>query len=73
MSPPPKCQQLMSDLGFWGMDIFLLADITENRPLTTVTYTILQVWKKHAKSQGTEKRHKCILFIYPWPDRNADS
>ncbi|KAL3867916.1 hypothetical protein ACJMK2_040758 [Sinanodonta woodiana] len=32
----------LSDLDKWGVDIFKIAEYSNNRPLTTVTYTILQ-------------------------------
>ena len=33
----------MTNLDQWGIDIFKIAEMTNNRPLTAVTYTILQV------------------------------
>jgi len=35
-----QCEQI---LDVWGPDIFHIADITNNTPLTTVVYTILKV------------------------------
>ena len=35
----------MTNLDQWGIDIFKIAEMTNNRPLTAVTYTILQVSK----------------------------
>ena len=35
----------MTNLDQWGIDIFKIAELTNNRPLTAVTYTILQVSK----------------------------
>ena len=33
----------MNDLDRWGVDIFKIGELSNNRPLTAVTYTILQV------------------------------
>jgi len=33
----------MENIDKWGVDIFRIADLTTNRPLTVITYTILQV------------------------------
>ena len=35
--------QQMNTIDKWGCDVFRIADLTNNRPLTAVTYTILQV------------------------------
>ena len=34
--------QYMKDLDKWGLDIFKVAELTNNRPLTVITYNILQ-------------------------------
>ena len=33
----------MVNIDRWGVDIFRIADLTTNRPLTVITYTIMQV------------------------------
>jgi len=33
----------MENVDKWGVDIFRIADLTANRPLTVITYTLLQV------------------------------
>jgi len=33
----------MESVDKWGVDIFRIADLTANRPLTVITYTLLQV------------------------------
>jgi len=33
----------MENIDQWGIDIFRIADLTTSRPLTVITYTILQV------------------------------
>ena len=33
----------MEDIDMWGMDIFEVATLTNNRPLTAITYRILKV------------------------------
>jgi cAMP-specific phosphodiesterase 4 len=35
----------MINLDNWGLDVFKVADLSNNRPLTTVTYTIFKVTK----------------------------
>ena len=35
----------MESVDKWGVDIFRIADLTANRPLTVITYTLLQVGK----------------------------
>jgi len=37
-----RCQCLQL-LDVWGPDIFHIADVTNNSPLTTIVYTILKV------------------------------
>jgi len=33
----------MSAIDSWGIDVFRISDLTNHRPLTAITYTILQV------------------------------
>ena len=33
----------MKELDKWGLDMFKVAELTNNKPLTAITYTILQV------------------------------
>lgn len=35
--------QVMGGLDQWGVDVFKISDLTNNKPLTAVTFTILQV------------------------------
>ena len=35
--------QMLNSIDHWGVDIFSLGSLTNNRPLTTVTYKIFQV------------------------------
>lgn len=42
-SDPDALEQTMQTIDRWGCDIFRLADLTFNRPLTAVTYSILEV------------------------------
>ena len=37
--------QMLNSIDHWGVDIFTLASLTNNRPLTTMTYKIFQVIK----------------------------
>ena len=37
--------QMLNSIDHWGVDIFTLASLTNNRPLTTMTYKIFQVNK----------------------------
>lgn len=39
----------MENIDIWGINIFLLNDLTNNRPLTAVVYTIFQVIFKFLK------------------------
>ena len=41
------CVQHMSSIDNWGIDVFRISDLTNHRPLTAVTYTILQVISLH--------------------------
>lgn len=41
-----ELEEYMNNLDKWGIDIFKIAELTEYRPLTAVTYTILQVLLK---------------------------
>ncbi len=36
-------RQLLEDVDRWGLDIFRLADVSNQRPLTAVVYAIFQV------------------------------
>ena len=38
-----ELDNLMSHLDIWGIDVFLIDQLTMHRPLTAVTYTIFQV------------------------------
>ena len=38
-----KLKQIMKDIDLWGIDIFLIDELTLHRPLTAVVYTIFQV------------------------------
>ena len=42
--------QVMSRLGVWGLDVFLVSDLSDERPLTVTTYTIFQVIKVYQLS-----------------------
>lgn len=35
--------QIMNNVDKWGIDVFKVAELTNNRPLTATTFTILQV------------------------------
>ena len=35
--------QVMSSLDCWGLDVFHVSDLSEEKPLTVTTYTIFQV------------------------------
>lgn len=35
--------QMLGDIDKWGIDVFSIGDLSCNRPLTAVTYTIFQV------------------------------
>jgi hypothetical protein len=35
--------KIMCDIDLWGIDVFLIDELTLNRPLTAVVYTIFQV------------------------------
>ena len=35
--------QVMSRLDCWGLDVFKVSDLSQERPLTVTTYTIFQV------------------------------
>ena len=41
---------MLNSIDHWGVDIFNLATLTNNRPLTTMTYKIFQV--KNGKQCG---------------------
>ncbi|ESO07257.1 hypothetical protein HELRODRAFT_76777, partial [Helobdella robusta] len=38
---PEHLDEIMADIDKWGIDIFEIGQLTNNRPMTTVTYTIL--------------------------------
>ena len=38
-----ELDDLMKDLDVWGLDLFLMDELTEHRPLTAVAYTIFKV------------------------------
>jgi hypothetical protein len=33
----------LAEIDKWGIDIFRIADLTNNRPLTAIAYTVFQV------------------------------
>jgi len=35
--------QTLAEIDKWGIDIFRIADLTNNRPLTAIAYTVFQV------------------------------
>ncbi|CAF0749736.1 unnamed protein product [Brachionus calyciflorus] len=41
-SKPKELDDLMEDLDVWGLDIFLMDELTEHRPLTAVAFTIFK-------------------------------
>ena len=55
--------QLMSNIHSWGTDLFLLNDLTNSRPLTSLTYAIFQV--RLSVSIEIEQN------IWPIPRRNS--
>lgn len=42
-SKPDELDSLMKDLDIWGLNLFLMDELTEHRPLTAVAYTIFKV------------------------------
>ena len=38
-----ELDKIMSELNIWGIDVFLIDQLTMNRPLTAVGYTVFQV------------------------------
>lgn len=41
--------QTLAEIDKWGIDIFRIADLTNNRPLTAIAYTVFQVTKTTIK------------------------
>ena len=39
--------QILDHADKWGVDMFRIAEITDNKTLTCVTYTIFQVYRRH--------------------------
>jgi len=71
--------QYMSFIDKWGIDVFCISDLTNHRPLTAVTYTILQVIfdddrrrQTHCEQNNTGPFTLCVggpvikrtLFVY---------
>lgn len=44
--------QMLGEIDRWGIDIFRIGDLSNNRPLTAVAYTAFQV-KEYFKHQIT--------------------
>lgn len=42
-SKPDELDNLMKDLDVWGLNLFLMDELTEHRPLTAVAYAIFKV------------------------------
>lgn len=67
--------QYLSNLDKWGVDLFKIAEYSNNRPLTCVTYTILQVSHKiknrggHMSALTNPPRPRCPLSRMPLPTR----
>ena len=47
----------MNNIDKWGVDIFKIGELTNNRPLTAVTFTTLQV----------SERNDCHIIIIHYP------
>ena len=56
-----QCLQL---LDVWGPDIFHIADVTNNSPLTTIVYTILKVKFSSANFRCCVFRDFIFIFIH---------
>ena len=53
--------QMLNNIDLWGVDIFSLASVTNNRPLTTIAYRIFQVI-------NTWPNYRCLLIHIDYVD-----
>ena len=53
--------QCIENVDKWGVDIFRIADLTANRPLAVITYTLLQVGDNKEAMRFYRATHmKCV-------------
>lgn len=46
--------QTLAEIDKWGIDIFRIADLTNNRPLTAIAYTVFQVTTNNNNSNNND-------------------